>query len=102
MIFTFDEWITDEVMAYPTLGTQVGNIPLINDIIKTKVPDVVFGCKPNTDPRYVNLQPYLCYFDEDGLLIFNDDTIVIGMFKESIPTLPLEDQVIIEKRYEKK
>jgi hypothetical protein len=101
MIYSFREWL-NKVLPYPTLSKEVGTVHIINDIIDTHVPDVIFGCTPNKDPMFVNLQPYLCFIDNNNELSFNDSASDISTFKSNIPKLSIEDQDILDKRCEKK
>ena len=102
MIYTFDLWL-DVVMPYPTLSRSMGNAVLINDIIKTDIPDIIFGCFPvENNPHYINLREYLCYLDDNGKLVFDDDSTVIGIFRNSIPQLDQKARTIINERYYKK
>ena len=99
MIYTLDSWLY-VVSPYPTLSKDLGNLFLINDIIKNKVPDVLFGCFQAKDPLEFYLKEYLCYFDKDENLLFDDDPTVINLFRYS--TLDVKSQEVIGNRYENK
>ena len=99
MTYTVDSWLY-VVSPYPTLSKDLGNLFLINDIINTKVPDVVFGCFHAKDPLEFYLKEYLCYFDKDENLIFDDDSTVITLFRHSV--LDPVSQKVIGNRYENK
>ena len=101
MIYNYDVWL-EVVMPYPTLSRSTGNVVLINDIIKTTVPDIICGCFQGKDPLYINLREYLCYIDEKDKLVFDDDSIMIGIFRNSIPQLDKKTRTIINERYYKK
>ena len=101
MIYTLDAWLY-VVLPYPTLTRDMGNLFLINDIIKTKVPDVVYGCFQSEDPLRINLKEYLCYFNKDDVMLFDDDPTVISLFRHSIPEIDAKSQKVFGDRYENK
>lgn len=101
MIYTLDSWLY-VVLPYPTLGREMGNIVLIDDIIKTRVPDIVCGCFESANPLYLNLKEYICYFNDDEVMLFDDDSTVINLFRFSIPELDVNSQKVIGDRYDKK
>ncbi len=101
MIYTLDAWLY-VVLQYPTLGREMGNAVLINDIIKTRVPDIVCGCFEGEDPLYLNLQEYLCYFNDNDEMMFDDDPTLIHLFRFSISDLDAHAQQVIGNRYDKK
>ncbi len=101
MTYTLESWLY-VVLPYPTLSREMGNQVLINDIIKTKVPDIVYGCFQSEDPLYINLKEYLCYVNDDNIMLFDDDKTVIDLFRYSIPELDINSQKVIGNRYDKK
>lgn len=101
MIYTFDAWQC-VILPYPTLSRQLETLPLINDIIKTKVPDIVLGCVQSCDPARVNLVEYLCFYDKNEVMYFDDDNTLIDLFRYSIPDLDDYSQKIINDRLEKR
>lgn len=101
MTYTFDAW-QYVILPYPTLSRQLGILPLINDIIKTKVPDIVLGCVQLYDPLRVNIVEYLCYFDDNEVMYFDDNSTLIDLFRFSISDLDNYSQKIISDRRAKK
>lgn len=101
MIYTFGAWQC-VILPYPTLSKQLETLPLINDIIKTKVPDIVLGCVQSCDPYRVHLVEYLCFYDNNEVMYFDDDNTLIDLFRYSITDLDAYSQKIISDRLEKR
>lgn len=102
MNYTLDTWLTTAVLPYPTLSINMGNVILINDIIKTGVPDVVFGCTDTKTPHHIHLLPFLCYLDKDSKIRFDNDKILIELFRIGISDLDAESKGVIANRYQNK
>ena len=101
MIYTVDAWQC-VIVPYPTLSRQLNTLALINDMINTKVPDIVVGCVPSTKKARVNLVEYLCYYNNNEVMYFDDDSTLIDLFRYSIPDLDDYSQKIISDRLEKR
>ena len=96
-----EKWM-DVVMPYPTLSQEFGNIFLINDVIKTKLPAVVLGCVQADKQDHAHLVEYLCHYDSNEVMYFDDDKTLIKLFQYSISELDEEAKEIMAKRMAKK
>jgi len=95
VIYTLDEWL-DVILPYPTLSKISAQPELVNDVIKTKVPDIIHGLV--VTGTKVESRPFYCYLDDDDNLKLDTNPDIIQAFISSVKNMSDVDIVIINNR----
>lgn len=95
MIYTLEEWL-DVILPYPTLSKSSAQPEILNDIIKTKIPDVIHGLI--VTGVIVESRPFYCYIDDNDKLKLDSNPDIIQAFISSVSVMTDVDIMVVNNR----